>query len=194
MFRSLILAGCSALLIATSASAQTASFPERVQPTLPTNEHLVQQIRIASPSSDLAVLDDQTAAARATGEELEQELALAIAGAPDDPSRSRLEGVLTHTQAALAALRQTSQETSLDAGRGRLSEALGEAQEGIDELRPFVEGLHPVLAASPALLPEAGSLTGPELALVPALGAILLVTGLVLRRGSTKPRRPTPVG
>jgi hypothetical protein len=74
-------------------------------------------------------------------EELQQQLSAAISLSPDDASRSRLEGVLTHTQAVLDSLRMAQVENNLDSARGRLDQARGEAQEGLGELQPFVVGL-----------------------------------------------------
>jgi hypothetical protein len=181
MLRRLIAAGCLVAASTTTAfaSAQAGDYTGQVQSTLAANELLVQQIRAAMPSSDLDVMSQQAAVTQGVGEELEQELSQALASAPDDASRSRIEGILTHTQAAVASLKQAQVETTLDAIHGRLDQARGEALEGLDELQPLVGGL-----ARPAELPTAGSLGGPELDALPVLGVFLVLVGLVLRRGA----------
>ena len=166
-----------------AASAQSASFTGQIQPTLAANELFLSNIRQALPSSDMDALAQQTAATLDIGEQLAQQLDQAIVLAPDDAARSRVEGVLTHTQAAVASLQLAQLETSTDAARGRLDQARGEAQEGLDELRPFVLGLATPVAM-PQALPTAGSLYGPEIATLPLIGIMLIVVGAVLRRGA----------
>jgi hypothetical protein len=94
--------------------------------------------------------------------------------------------VLTHTQAAVASVHLAQLETTADAARGRLDQARGEAQEGLDELRPFVLGLATPVAM-PQALPTAGSLYGPEIASLPLIGMMLIVVGAVLRRSGRAP-------
>ena len=132
-----------ALLIAPAARAQEVSpdFAGQVQTTLPSNELLLGQIQDTLPTDNLAGISDLTDASVSTGESLVQQLTSAIALAPDDASRSRLEGVLAHSQAALNSLRLAQSETSLDSARGRLDQARGEVQESLTELQPFVLGL-----------------------------------------------------
>ena len=142
MLRLSLTAAClvAALVSATTAQAQVVApdFAGQIQPTLPANELLVGQIQDALPTTDLNLLSQQTAVTLGVGEELQQLLSQALAIAPDDAARSRLEGVLTHTTATLDSLRQVPVEATLDSARGRLEQARGEAQEGLDELRPFV--------------------------------------------------------
>jgi len=164
-----------------AASAQSTSFTGQIQPTLAANELFLSNIRQALPSSDMDALAQQTATTLDIGQQLAQQLDQAIVLAPDDAARSRVEGVLTHTQAAVASLQLAQLETSADAARGRLDQARGEAQEGLDELRPFVLGLATPIAM-PQALPTAGSLYGPEVASLPLLGIMLIVVGAVLRR------------
>jgi hypothetical protein len=130
----------AAFIIAPPAHAQQVSpdFAGNVGPTLPTNELLLGQIHDALPMSDQDETAAQTLEALATGQDLEQQLTLALALAPDDATRSRLDAVRTHTTAALDALRLVELEPTLDAARSRLQQAWGEAHEGLDELRPFV--------------------------------------------------------
>ncbi len=125
----------------TGVGAQGADFVGQVQPTLPANELLLDQIRMALPATEIDALTVQTSMSLGTAEDLQQQLNQALTLAPDDAARSRVEGVLTHTQAALDALRLAQAEDNLDSARGRLDQARGEAQEGLDELRPFVQGL-----------------------------------------------------
>jgi hypothetical protein len=177
MLRSVIAACCLLLAGATTASAQGVDFTGQMQPSLATNEQLVRQIRGAtSSSSDLEAVFQLTELPLGTGQQLEQQLSQALATAPDDAARSRVEGVLTHTQAALESLRLVGQEQTLDAARGRLEQARGEAQEGLDELRPFV-----LAVALPVELPAAGSVYVPEIAALPFIGVVLVIVGVVLR-------------
>jgi hypothetical protein len=176
MLRPITAAAWMLVAIATTASAQSPDFAGQIQPTLSANELLVRQIRDAMPGDDLAVMSQQTVRLVSAGEQLAQQLSQALVSAPDDAARSRVDGVLTHTQAAVESLRLTSQEVTLDAARSRLEQARGEAQEGLDELRPFVSSIN-----RPAELPVAGSLYGPEIAALPFLGIVLMVVGLGLR-------------
>jgi hypothetical protein len=132
------------LLVAPNVHAQqvvSPDFANSVQPTLPSNQQLVGQIQDTLPSTDLSAITDQANASASTGQELVDALNSALPLAPDDASHTRLQAVLTHTQAAMASLHMVQSETSLDAARGRLDAALGEAQEGLDELQPFVLSL-----------------------------------------------------
>jgi len=181
MLRSVTAAACLLVAIATTAAAQSPDFAGQMGPTLTANELLVRQIRDAMPGDDLAAITQDTGLLVGTGEQLAQQLSQALASAPDDAARSRVDGVLTHTQAAVESLRLTNQESTLDAARGRLEQARGEAQEGLDELRPFVLSM-----SRPTELPVAGSLYGPEIAALPFVGALLMVVGLGLRRGARR--------
>ena len=181
MVHTLIAAAGLALFGATTASAQVASFDDQVRTSVAMNEQLVRDVVQALPAEDPGVLADASAAAVAQAEQPEQQLGDALAVAPADADRSRLSGVLTHTRAALSSLRQVSSETDIDAARGRLDQARGEAIEGLDELRPYAETLPASPVARPAVLPEAGSLDDPALGLLPVLGGALLAAGLGLR-------------
>jgi hypothetical protein len=184
MLRTLIVAAGVALAAsATGVLAQVATFPDAVQPTLPSNELLVTEIGAALPASDLNSLTSAAAASVPTGELLVQQLQNAFALAPDDAARSRIAGVLTHTQAALASLRQATAETTLDAARGRLEQARGEAQESLNELRPVV-----VAQPAPVALPAAGTVASTEMAAAPVLGMSLVLLGLMLRFAAPRPR------
>jgi hypothetical protein len=188
MLRSIIAAGCLLVATATTASAQAPDFTSQIQPTLTANELLVRQIREAMPVDDLEMMSLQTALTLAAGEQLEQQLSQALANAPNDAARSRVDGVLTHTHAAIESLRLANQEATVDAAQGRLEQARGEAQEGLDELRPFVVSMvRP--AELPAELPVAGSLDPIDTAALPLVGVLLMVVGLALRL-SARVRQP----
>jgi hypothetical protein len=152
MLRVSLAVGClvAALVSAATAQAQVVSpdFVTQLQPTLPANEQLLGQIQEALPTDDLALLSQQTAPSLGLGEVLQQQLSLALAMAPDDVARSRIAGVLAHTTAMLDSLRQVQTEATLDSARGRLEQARGEAQEGLDELQPFVVSLPPAPAGT----------------------------------------------
>lgn len=179
MLRPVTAAAWMLVAIATTASAQSPDFASQIQPTVSANDLLVREIRDTMPGDDLAAMSQQTVLLVDAGEQLAQQLSQALVSAPDDAARSRVDGVLTHTQAAVESLRLTSQEVTLDAARGRLEQARGEAQEGLDELRPFVSSI-----PRPAELPVAGSLYGPEIVALPFLGIVLMVVGLGLRLGA----------
>jgi hypothetical protein len=184
MFRG-VIAGVLLMLVQAvgTASAQSADFAGQVRPTLPANQLFLSQIRQTLPSSDMDAIAQQTATTLDVGQQLTQQLGQALVLAPDDATRSRVEGVLTHTRAALASLQQAQLETSASAARGRLDQARGEAQEGLDELRPLVLSL-----GMPTALPSTGSLYGPQIATLPFIGIMLMAVGAALRRGAA--RRP----
>jgi hypothetical protein len=152
MLRVSLAVGCliAALVSAATAQAQVVSpdFVTQLQPTLPANEQLVGQIRDALPSDNLDLLSQQTVLTVGLGELLQQQLSLALAMASDDAARSRVQGVLAHTSATLDSLRQVQTEATIDSARGRLEQARGEAQEGLDELQPFVVSLPPAPAGT----------------------------------------------
>jgi hypothetical protein len=131
----LTLTCLAAVMIAPTVHAQELSpdFASNVQPTLPANELLVGQLHDA-----LDLTPTEPSDSIATAEDLERQLSIALAMAPDDAARSRLDGVHTHTVAALDALRLVDDQSSLDVARSRLEQARAEAQEGLDELRPFI--------------------------------------------------------
>jgi hypothetical protein len=145
MLRLSLIVGClvASLLSATTTSAQviTPDFPSLVQPTLPANQLLVGQITDALSRTDLGTVSDLTGSTVSVDENLVQQLTTALNNAPDDASRSRIQGVLTHLQAALDSLRQAQTADSLDLARARLDQARGEAQEALTELQPFVVGM-----------------------------------------------------
>ena len=182
MFRIVIAAAWLTLFQSAGvAAAQEADFTAQIRPSVATNELLLSQIQQALPSSDRDAIGQQAATTLDVGRELAQQLEQALAVAPDDAARSRIEGILVHTQAALASLEQVPSATSVDAARGRLDQARGEAQEGLDELRPLVPPL-----AVPAALPNAGSLSSPALDVLPLIGVMLMVVGAILRRSAAR--------
>jgi hypothetical protein len=153
MLRHSVIAACllAGALSATTAHAQVDSpdFPGQLQPTLPANEQLVAQIATALPADSMDAVTNQATSALGVGTDLAQQLSDLLAIAPDDATRSRVEGVLTHVSATVDSLRMAKMETSLDSARARFDQARGEAQEALDELQPFVVSL-------PATMPIAG--------------------------------------
>jgi hypothetical protein len=147
MLRLTLVVGClvASLLSATATHAQVISpdFSDQLQPTLPANQDLLDQILQLLPATDLAAITDQSGSTLSAATDLEQQLNQLLANAPDDPARSRLEGVLTHVQASVAALNLVQTETSLDSARARLDQARGEANEALSELQPFVMSIPP---------------------------------------------------
>ena len=143
-FRAPFVVACLTVAsFAAPAHAQQMSpdFNRQVQTTLPSNEQLLGQIQDALPTEDLSTVVDQTNGSVSTAQDLVDQLQSALSLAPDDITRSRIEGVLSHTHAALDSLEAAQSESSLDSARGRLDQARGEAQEALSELRPFVLGL-----------------------------------------------------
>jgi hypothetical protein len=153
----------------TTASADEADFGSAVNGTVRLNEQVLQHIDQALASGDLDALKHGALSALPSANQLEWQLSEARSLAPDDSGRSRIEGILTHTQAAIEALGLTSSETGFDAARGRLNQARGEINEGLDELRPFAMTLPTAPVPLPAVLPQAGSIGGPEHAMSAAL-------------------------
>jgi hypothetical protein len=137
--------GCVLAIISsvttTAAQTITPDFGGQIQTTLPSNEQLVGQIQDALPNNDLNTVSDQTGVTIGVAQDLVLQLNRALMVAPDDASRSRIQGVLNHIQAALDSLRQADSDVTLDAARGHLDQARGEALESLNELRPFVLGL-----------------------------------------------------
>src|SRR4051794_28662171 len=69
-------------------------FTGQVQTTLPSNEQLLGQIQDALPTDTVAISDQlDISVTVSTGEDLVQRLTGALSLAPDDASRSRIEGV-----------------------------------------------------------------------------------------------------
>src|SRR5262245_42434753 len=105
MFRLSLVLGCVlALLTSISTTpAQTISpeFGGQIQTTLPSNEELLGQIQETLPNTDVNSVSDQTGLTIGVAQDLVQQLNRALIVAPDDASRSRIEGVLNHVQAAL---------------------------------------------------------------------------------------------
>ena len=116
-------------------------FAGQLQPTLPSNEQLLGQIQDTLSLDDLGVISDQANSSIDVGQQLLQQLTSALSSAPDDAARSRIEGVMTHAQAAVDSLAMIASATTVDVARGRLDQARGETQEGLDELKPYVLGL-----------------------------------------------------
>jgi len=167
-----------AALFPPSAAAQNQDFSGLVRSALFGNEQLVTQIQAAQAPGDLAAVKAKTAPALTTSEQVEGWLTKALPMAPDDASRSRVEGVLQHIKDTTAALRQTAPESTVDAAFARLDQGRGEAVEALSELKPFAEAL-PV--PQPTQLPRGGGLDSAVLAVTAALGAALGLGGLGMR-------------
>jgi hypothetical protein len=186
MFRSLTVVAWLILIAAasiTTAAAEEADFGSAVNSTVPLNEQVLQRIDHALTLGDVDALKQAAWSALPTARQLERQLGEALSLAPDDSGRSRIEAILTHTQAAIDALDLTSGEVGIDAARGRVIQARGEFNEGLDELRPFAVTVPVAPAPRPAVLPQAGSIVGSEQAISAALaGATLIALGATLRR------------
>ena len=180
-----------AALAAPSAAAQSQDFGGLVRSALFGNEQLVMQIRAAQAPGDLDTLKARAGPALTTAEQVERWLTDALPMAPDDGSRSRVEGVLRHIRDATTALRQATQESTFDAAWARLDQGRGEAVEALSELRPFAEALPP---PQPSQLPRGGGLDSVVLATVAALGVALGLGGLGLRQWGRAPVLPGAVG
>lgn len=167
------------LMIVGPALAQ--DFGSLVSSATTATQQFVDQTNLALQATDLATLQARTQTAVATGEQVESLLEAALALAPDDPSRSRVEGVLTHIRAALQSGRMALQETEFDAARAAVDAMRGEAEEALVELVPFAPEV-------PVRLPEAGGLDSAPWAGGFAAGALALsgllatLAGLGLRR------------
>jgi hypothetical protein len=187
MYRLLTAALALAVALWTApAAAQTQDFNSLARAGLAGNQQLVQQIRTALTQSDLTVLKQQTSAALATAQQVDTLLSQARPLAPDDGSRSRIEGLQQHIRASINALTAALQETTVDATRARLDQARGEAEEALSEFVTFVNTLPLPL---PVTLPSTGGLGDVALGVAAALGLILVAAGRALR-GTIVPALP----
>jgi len=168
----LVTALAAALLqLAAAGLASAQDFATDVSSAATANNLWVTQIATAAQATTLAQLQAANATALATGQREQTLLQAALAIAPDDASRSRVQGVLNHVTAALQSGQQKTQATTLDAARGFLDAERGEAVEAQSEIVPF--------APPPTQLPVSGSL---PIALPFAIGFVSLVSGVLLRR------------
>lgn len=171
-----------------SVTALAQDFGSLVASATAANQQFVQQTRFALEAQDLATLQARAATAVATGEQARSLLSEALSLAPDDASRSRVEGVLTHITAAVEAGRAALQATNFGAARGFVDAMRGEAEEALAELPPLAPRAGPS-APAPVELPLAGErpfgagfgdLTAIPLALA---GLVAALAGLRLRKG-----------
>jgi LPXTG-motif cell wall-anchored protein len=186
------LALVAALLAAAPAASAGPEFNKLMRAALAGNERLVLEIRPAVTLAELNALKASSGTALGTAERVEGLLAEALPLAPDDASRSRVEGLMLHIRGTVDPLRMASQEASVDATQGRLNQARGEAEEALSEFVTFAAQLP---APEPEVLPKTGGLDDLALALAGALGLALCLSGLVLRVAAS-PRlawAPVPV-
>jgi phage gp29-like protein len=170
-------------LVIGSAFAQ--DFGSLISQATSANRLWVSQIDQALQATDLATLQARAATALTTGQQVQSLLQSALALAPDDASRSRVQAVLTHVAAAIQSGRQVAQATDFDTARSRLDAERGEAQEALNELAPFAPQVTPTPAVTPvtvtpvpAALPTTGGVpVGP----VVLGGLATLLAGLGIR-------------
>ena len=186
MLKGLIVAFVLQALVIGAALAQ--DFASFVTQASQANQEWVDQIGLALEATDLDTLQARTATAVATGEQVESLLRAALPLAPDDASRSRVEGVLTHVVAALEAGRDALAATEFDMARSSVDAMRGEALEALLELAPFAAA-QPVptpgaVVATPmpqpvAELPRAGDT---PVAPVAMAGLLTILAGIGMRR------------
>ncbi len=178
MVRKALAIGILAVLLQALALSSTFAqdFSSLVSQANTANKTWVGQIDQGLQATDLATLQADAATAMATGQRVQSLLQSALAVAPDDASRSRVEGLLNHVNAALQSAQQVSSAKDLDTARSALNAERGEAQEALNELAPFAPQAAPAAATT---LPQTG---GAPVLLVALAGLALTVTGLVTRR------------
>ncbi|MGH2461163.1 MAG: LPXTG cell wall anchor domain-containing protein [Chloroflexota bacterium] len=180
--RKIITVGILALLLQALAIGSTFAqdFGSLVAQANTANETWVSQINQGLAATDLATLQADAATALTTGQQVQSLLQAALPLAPDDASRSRVQGVLTHVTAALQSGKQVSSAKDLDTAHSALNAERGEAQEALNELAPFAGQTAPAAAAPAATtLPQTG---GAPVTAVALGGLAVLVTGLGMRR------------
>lgn len=162
-------------------------FTSLVSSAASATQQFVDQTNLALEATDLATLQARTRTAVATGQQVESLLQTALSVAPDDPSRSRVEGVLTHIRAAVASGQDALQATEFGAARGAVDAMRGEAEEALTELAPFGREVVAPATPVPAQLPQAGDTVsspwgGAFAAAAMALGgAAAILAGLGIR-------------
>ncbi len=148
-----------------------------------TNQQFLDQTNRALEATDLATLQARTRTAVATGQQLESLLRAALAAAPDDASRSRAQGALTHITAAVQSGQAALQATDFGSARGFVDAMRGEAMEALSELAPFARA-----PQAPAALPRAGDASsapwavGSTVVALALSGGLAALVGLGLRR------------
>jgi hypothetical protein len=162
------------LLIAGVAQAQ--DFGTLVVQAAAANQQFVDGIKAAAQATDLASLRQGTAGAITSGKSAQSLLQEALAIAPNDAARSRVQGVLTHLNDSLLSAAQVAQRATIDAARASLDAARGEAVEALSELAPFAATLVPITSTT---LPATG---GMPVGVLLGCGFCILTLGLGLRR------------
>lgn len=161
-------------------------FDSLVSSAASATQQFVDQTNLALEATDLSTLQARTRTAVATGQQVESLLQSALSLAPDDASRSRVEGVLTHITAAIASGQDALQATDFDVARAAVDAMRGEAEEALAELAPFARVAPPAAPRVPEQLPQAGdadSVPWTEGSAAAALaGAAAILAGLGLRR------------
>jgi len=170
-----IVAVLAQALVIGAAFAQ--DFASLVSQASAANNTWVSQINAALQATDLVTLKADAATAQATGGQVQSLLQAALPLAPDDASRSRVQGVLTHVMAALQSGQRVATDADLSAARSDLNAERGEAQEALNELAPVATQVSP--PAAPVTLPQSGGV--PVLPVV-VVGLGSLLAGLGARR------------
>ncbi len=172
MFRKVLatVVAAAVLQLGVAGLASAQDFNSLVASAAAANNLWVTQIATAAQSTTLAQLQAANTTALATGQREQSLLRSALAIAPDDASRSRVQGVLNHVTAAIMSAQQKSQATTLDVAQSFLNAERGEAVEAQSEIVPF---------APTTQLPVTG---GPPVEMPLLLGAVAILGGLVLRR------------
>ncbi len=149
------------------------------------NRTWVSQIDQALQATDLATLQSDAGTALATGQQVQTLLQAALPLAPDDASRSRVQAVLTHVNAAIQSGQRVAQARDFDTARSELNAERGEAQEALSELAPFAPQVaptattaHAVSAPTPAALPITGGMPAGAIVLG---GLATILAGVALR-------------
>ncbi len=171
-------------LVLGSAFAQ--DFRSLVSQAAATNQTWVSQIDQALQATDLATLQAGAATALATGQRVQSLLQAALPLAPDDASRSRVQGVLAHVTAALQSGQQVAQARDFDTARSELNAERGEAQEALSELAPLFPPsptAAPAATPTPAALPTTGGMPASAVILG---GLATILAGFTLRRADQR--------
>ncbi len=171
-----------ALQMTVVGSALGQDFAGLVSAAATANRQWVDQITAVGQATNLTGLQSANAAALASGQRVQSLLQQALPLASDDASRSRLQGVLQHVTAAVAAACRAQAATTFDQARSALDAERGEAVEASSELAPFAQGLPSTTTSAapvPTTLPRTGSIS---VALVGGIGLLGVLAGATLRR------------
>ncbi len=190
MLKLFLVAALVCLLQAASVvSAAGQDFASLVSQAGSLNQQWLNQIDTASKATDAASAQAESATAVATGKQVQALLQQALTIAPDDASRSRVQGLLGHVNAALQDVQGVSTANDLSTIQSALNAERGEVNEALNEIVPFA-GTQPATTASAApsttaasapTLPATG---GMPVGLVLAGAALLIGLGERLRRAA----------